>query len=144
MSISDRITEGLTGRKGEAAPKPEMGGEHEEGGAQFQIHDHGDGTFHSITKDGQRTEHPHVGHLAVHVAAHHEPDGKHFHAHQDGMGEHTSHQATAGGEPEGPHDHENIEALKEHMGQFLDEEEHEDGGGYGAKPAAAPHKGIFE
>ena len=62
MSISDRITEGLTGRKGEAAPKPEMGGEHEEGGAQFQIHDHGDGTFHSITKDGQRTEHPHVGH----------------------------------------------------------------------------------
>ena len=140
MSIAQRLTDGLTGRKGAPEPEPKMGGEHEEAEPHFQIHDHGDGTFHSITKEGDRMEHPHVGHLAIHVAAHHEQSGKHFHVHQNEMGEHTSHQATDGGEPEGPHDHENIEALKDHMGQFLDEEEHE-----GAEhETGGARKGMFE
>ena len=108
----------------------QMGGKPEaDGGEHSKLFDHGDGTFHTETSGGERTEHPHIGHALVHLGAHHEPDGKHFHVHQDGGGGHTSHQAAEGGHAEGPHDHENIEALKEHMDQFLNEEAQESGGG---------------
>jgi len=136
MSIADTMAGMARGGK-----KPGIGEETEhqmgrkseaDGGEHSKLFDHGDGTFHSVTSDGERTEHPRIGHAVVHLAAHHEPEGKHFHVHQDGGGGHTSHQAAEGGKAEGPHDHENIEALDQHMHQFLQEEEHEGEGGYGA------------
>lgn len=130
-SIADRMSSMAQPkqRKGQSfSEMPEHGGEHE-GGGHMQIHDHGDGTYHSVSKDGEKTEHPHVGHLAAHVAHHHEPEAAHSHVmhHEDGT--HTSHHAKDG-QVSGPHDHENLEGLKSHMDQFLNEESHE-GGNYG-------------
>jgi hypothetical protein len=107
--------------------KPPMGlpgggeSEHEEGG--HSIIPHGDGTFHSMSAEGERTEHPTAGHAAVHFLLRHGEEGKHLHAHSDGV-EHTTHQSS-GEEVEGPHNHDNIEALKDHLGQFFDEEKQE-------------------
>jgi hypothetical protein len=88
------------------------------------LHDHGDGSFHTDSSEGERTEHPTLGHALMHMASQHGADGKHMHAHSDGFS-HTTHHVEKGGQPEGPHDHENIEALKQHVGQFLGEEENE-------------------
>src|ERR1035441_4285710 len=108
--------------------------EGESEGKGHTIHPHGDGSFHSIGADGEKTEHPTAGHAATHFLAKHGEEGQHVHAHSDGM-EHTTHHTTGGGngKVEGPHSHENIEALKDHVGKFLGEEEQEgaDGGGYG-------------
>ncbi len=93
-------------------------------GGPTELHDHGDGTFHSVI-GGTKTEHPHIGHALVHIGAHHESEGKHMHIHQDGAGEHTSHQASESGGVEGPHNHENIEELKSALDQFFSEEENE-------------------
>jgi|ERR1039458_7953420 hypothetical protein len=84
------------------------------------LHDHGDGTFHSEGHDGQREEHPDIGHALTHIG-HMHAEGKHFHAHHDGMTMH-SHGVNEAGEHQGTDDHENIDELKESMGRFLDEE----------------------
>ena len=139
-----RIAEAMSGmaqeRGAERGREREPAGEHEGGGGEHsELHPHGDGSYHSITPGGERTEHPHIGHALVHLGKHHE-QGKHMHVHSDGM-EHTTHHAEDGGEVQGPHSHENIEALKEHLGQFFNEESHEGsgGGGNGRK-----HESIFE
>lgn len=100
------------------------------GGSSSHLHDHGDGTFHIEHHDGSRTEHPHIGHALMHMAAKHSPGDKHMHAHHDGMS-HTSHHVGEDGVVQGPHEHEDTEALKEHLGRFFDEEaaEHDGGGG---------------
>lgn len=104
------------------------------GGEHTQLHDHGDGTFHSITGDGVRTEHPHIGHALVHIG-HHHAGGMHMHAHHDGGGI-TSHHAAEDGEVQGPHQHPDVEALKEHLGKFFGEEQQEGapGGAAGSGP----------
>jgi hypothetical protein len=102
------------------------------GSEHSELHDHGDGTYHTVTPDGNETQHPHMGHALMHLAAHHGGgEGKHMHVHQDGMGNHTSHHVGEDGKVQGPHDHDNLEALKAHMSKFLDEEEQEGGGDYG-------------
>ena len=117
-----------------AAPKMD-GGEGHEDGPHSQLHDHGDGTFHTLTHDGERTEHPHIGHALTHLGAHH-AGGMHMHIHHDGASM-TSHHAGEDGEVQGPHSHENIEALKDHLGKFFSEEESEGGGGgYGGHEGA--------
>jgi hypothetical protein len=114
------------------APKMDgADGEHESM-AHTTLHDHGDGTFHTEGHDGERVDHPHIGHALMHMAAKHS-DGKHMHVHHDGE-QLTSHHVGEDKEVQGPHDHENLEALKDHMDQFFDEEGHEwegGGGGYG-------------
>lgn len=95
------------------------------GGEHTTLHAHGDGTYHTEGHDGERTEHPHIGHALAHMAAKHEPDGKHSHVHHEDGGGHVSHHSGGGEGVSGPHDHENLEALKNHMGKFLNEEENE-------------------
>lgn len=112
----------------EGTQKPQEGQDSGEG--HHELHAHGDGTYHTIAPDGERTEHPHLGHALMHMAKHHEPGAKHMHVMSDGL-EHTTHHVEGGGEVQGPHDHENIEAVKEHLGKFFDEEEHESEGGKG-------------
>ena len=134
MSIAATMAGLATGgkKKGIASRMEQPREEPDKSGAagHTQLHDHGDGTFHSITSDGEKTEHPNIGHALIHIGGHHVAEGKHLHVHQGEDGEHTSHQG-AGGEVEGPHEHENIEALKQHLDQFFNEEEHESsGGGY--------------
>lgn len=148
MSIADRMASMAEPR--ERTPKGGDGADGDGGaGGHSQLHPHGDGSYHTITSDGQRTEHPHIGHALMHMAAHHEGDGKHMHVHQDGGGGHTSHHVAEDGKVQGPHDHENIEALKDHMGRFLDEEANEwsgedyGGGGKRAAKGGGGHESLY-
>lgn len=125
------IAEQMAGMASEAprgeheATRPDRNGETGGGGEHSELHDHGDGTFHTVA-GGEETQHPHIGHALMHLAAHHDGEAKHMHVHSDGMS-HTTHHV-AGGKVEGPHEHEDTEALKEHLGRFLDEEGSERGG----------------
>ena len=110
--------------------KAEPGTEEEgEGGVHTEIHNHGDGTFHTI-HDGEKTEHGSIGEMHAHLSSiHGAPGEKHFHAHHDGMEAH-SHAVESGGEAQHEeHDPENIESIKDHLGKFFNEEEQEGKGG---------------
>ena len=131
---ADRMKENPMG-----SAKPKMGGsavaEHEpkmEGEGQsmghITIHKGEGGGYSTETHDGEKMEHPTLGHALMHAANHHEPDSKHMHVKDDSMGGMESHHVGEDGEVQGPHSHENIEALKQHMDQFLNEEGHEGGG----------------
>jgi hypothetical protein len=120
------------------AGPPKMGGgapeapamETEGDGGHTTLHDHGDGTFHTETHDGQRTEHPHIGHALMHMHGLHSDGAKGMHVHQEHHGGFTTHHhGGSGGGVEGGHDHANLEALKGHMDKFLGEEEQEGQGG---------------
>jgi hypothetical protein len=109
-------------------------------GEHSELHPHDDGTAHTITSDGEKTEHPSIHHALVHMAAHHGPGEKHMMVHHMGGLVVTTHHAGADGEVQGPHEHDanNLEGLKDHMDRFLNEEEREGdwGGGEGkAEPA---------
>lgn len=114
MSIADHMA-----KMGGPAPEMKAEGAPEAGG-HYQIHPHEDGSAHTITPDGEKTEHPHMGHALAHVAGHHSPEHKHsvMEHHEDDS--HTSHHHD--GETSGPHDHQNLQALKDHMDKFLNEE----------------------
>ena len=143
MSIAERMGGMAAGDKKSgmaerlsSGPKPEPAAG---GSAHTTLHDHGDGTFHSEGHDGEKMEHPSIGHALMHLAGKHGDGGKHLHAHQGEDGSHTTHQHD-GSQVQGPHDHENIEALKEHLGKFFDEEGSEKGGGY---ESSGGHNSIF-
>ena len=112
----------LSGKKGERDDDKLTGGEN-----MTEVHNHGDGTFHTV-HEGQQEEHESIGHMHAHLSKlHGAPGEKHFHAHHDGFEAH-SHATETGGEPEHQeHDPENIESLKQHLGQFFNEEEKEGG-----------------
>ena len=114
---------------GEKAPMPkepmEPKGEGESQG-HTTLHDHGDGSFHTEGHDGEKIEHPHIGHALAHMGAKH-AGGSHMHIHHDGMS-HTTNHAHEDGQVEGPHQHGDVEALKEHVGNIFGDggEESED------------------
>lgn len=116
----------------------------EEGGEHTEVHNHGDGTFHTV-HGGEQTEHESIGHMHAHLSKIHGQAGeKHFHAHHDGFEPH-SHSVETGGEPEHQeHDPANIEAVKEHLGRFFDEEKHEGGDeeGQEAEPTMSSALGM--
>ena len=90
--------------------EPAAGGDHTE------LHDHGDGTFHTVV-DGQETQHDHIGHAVPHIAGHHAPEGKHTHVmHHDGG--HTTHHHD--GAVSGPHEHASSDEMAEHVKNFAD------------------------
>ncbi len=92
-----------------------------EGEKVHELHEHGDGTFHTVLHDGSREEHPDHLHALAHLA-HHVTEGEEHHlTHHDGIGFH-SHGIHEDGEHEGTHDHENLEEVKESLGKFFDEE----------------------
>lgn len=95
----------------------------------MSIHDHNDGTFHTV-KDGVETQHPHIGHMLMHIAHTHEP-GSHMHVMHHGGEMTTTHHVHPDGNIQGEHDHQNLEALRDHMDKFLGEEEMEGTGGHG-------------
>jgi hypothetical protein len=76
-----------SGKAGEKmGEKPKAAAEHEGEGekAGIQLHDHGDGTAHSVI-EGKQEEHPDHMHAVAHIAHHLMPEGSHFHAHHDGF-----------------------------------------------------------
>lgn len=64
---------GVSDKAGEHGEKPGL-----------EIHDHGDGSAHSMI-EGQREEHPDHMHAVAAVAHHLMPEGHHFHGHSDGF-----------------------------------------------------------
>jgi hypothetical protein len=153
-SIADRMSS-MAGKK---APEHQPGhnrqlghgdpSQTESGGkASTTLHDHGDGSYHTEGSDGEKVEHPDIGHALMHMAGKHS-DGEHMHAHKGEDGSLTSHQVGEDKQVQGPHNHENIEALKDHMGKFLNEEEGEwkgqdYGGGGHAKHGGGGHESLF-
>lgn len=120
---ADRMRSPAAAKGSAAVPDAVQAPSEDTGMAHTTLHDHGDGSFHTESSDGERTEHPAIGHALMHLAAKHS-DGKHMHVHHDGL-EAVSHHVAEDGQVEGPHDHANIEALKDHLGKFFDEEENE-------------------
>jgi hypothetical protein len=114
-------------------PKAEGG---ESGGDMSELHDHGDGTFHTMA-GGMKTEHPHIGHALMHLAGHHSFNTQHMHIMHDGES-HVTHHTMGGGAVEGPHQHPDVESLKNHVGQVMGGEEQPSAGGMMAHGAAAP------
>lgn len=102
-----------TAKEGEDKPE-EMGGEHSE------LHDNGDGSFKTV-KGGEEEQHPDMGHALMAMAAHHKPEGKHVHAHHDGMSVHS--HGIHGGEHDGPNEHSSGEEAGQHMGSYLSDDE---------------------
>jgi hypothetical protein len=83
------------------------------------LHDHGDGTFHTEGADGQREEHPHIGHALMHMAGAHS-DGIHHHAHHDGMGGSITSHHHDGMQVHGPHEHGSSDEAADHMKGVMD------------------------
>ena len=82
-----------------------------------EVHNHGDGTFHTVHQ-GEQTEHESIGHMHAHLSKIHGEDGhSHFHAHHDGMTHH-SHSAKSGEEPE-HREHESEEGVHEHLSEAM-------------------------
>src|SRR5260370_252180 len=107
--------------------KSEHGEEHDGGGGEehAQMHHNGDGTFH-VEVHGEHSDHPDMGHALMHVAHHFKPEGKHFHAHHDGMSVHS--HGISEGEHDGPHDHADAAEASDHMMNYLDEGGAQSGG----------------
>lgn len=128
----------LQGRGKESKPMPSHAAADEHmpehtgntGETRSHLVSRGDGSHSIEHEDGSVTEHPHIGHALMHLAAKHS-EGMHHHTHSDGMGGgHTVHTAAHGegpghSEEHGPHDHENLESVKSGMDQFFNEEENE-------------------
>lgn len=110
---------------GEKTPKPEGEKEPMESGNSTTLHDHGDGTFHTEGSDGEKTEHPHIGHALVHMGAKH-AGGMHMHHHSEGSG-HTSHHHD-GVTASGPHESPDTDSLKEHVGDVMGGDDSEGSG----------------
>lgn len=104
---------------------PKVAGEHEGSGNTTTITHNGDGTHTAQHSDGETSEHPSMGHLAMHMHGKHE-GGMAMHAHHDGMGV-TTHHVGHDGMVEGPHQHGSADEAGEHMKQVLGED-----GGNGA------------
>ena len=123
-------------------------GDREAGGeSSTTLHDHGDGTFHTESHDGERTEHPSIGHALVHLAAKHAEGGKHMHIHgHESGGGHTSHHAHEDGHVNGPHETESTDDLKEHVGESMGGEDAsaapDDAGGYDASESDRSLSGL--
>jgi len=101
--------------KGESDPLKE------EGGSPMEVHDHGDGSFHTV-KDGQEEQHPDLLHMTTHIGHAHEPESKHHHAKHDGFSGHT-HGMTEDGEHQETQEHDSPEDMGEGLKQFMGGEE---------------------
>lgn len=107
--------------------EPKVGGEEGDGGSPMEVHDHGDGSFHTV-KDGQEEQHPDLLHMTTHIAHVHEPESKHHHAKHDGFSGHT-HGMHEDGTHEETQEHDSPEDMGEGLKAFMGEPE-----GAGSKP----------
>lgn len=130
----------MPGRDGklpkESAAPPKDANPEEMGGEKMSsMHEHPDGSFHTM-KDGQQEDHPDMGHALMAMAAHHKPEGKHVHAHHDGMSVHT--HGIHEGMHDGPNEHTSPEEATEHMGNYLSDSESQEQ----PQDGAQDHEGL--
>ena len=112
-------------------PKSKDNPTEESGEPTTTITHHADGSKTAVHSDGETSEHPSGGHLAMHMHAKHD-DGEagHIHAKMDGA---TTHHVGMDGQVQGPHDHGSVGEAADHMKQMLGED-----GGNGAIEQAGP------
>ena len=97
--------------------KPEKESMNAESGDAHELHDHGDGTFHTVHQ-GEKVEHESLGHALIHMASKHAEDGhSHFHGHHDGMTHH-SHSAKSGEEPE-HRESDDVQGMHDHLDEAM-------------------------
>ena len=88
------------------------------------VHDHGDGTFHTEHPDGTREEHPDHLHMLAHLG-HKVTDGdKHHIFHHDGISAH-SHSIDEAGNHEDHGEHNTADEAKGALDKFFGEESEE-------------------
>lgn len=129
---------GKPGGKDRTDPKVK-GAEGEGGEATTEITHHADGSHTAKHSDGETSEHPNMGHLAMHMHAKHS-DGEAMHAHKHDEGGVTTHHVGMDGMVEGPNEHGSTEEAADHMKQTLGED-----GGNGAmemSDGASPAHGM--
>jgi hypothetical protein len=106
--------------KGVLDPNKE-GGRDDNQGTPMEVHDHGDGSFHTV-KDGQEEQHPDLLHMTTHVAHAHEPESKHHHSKHDGFSGHT-HGVHEDGTHEETQEHDSGDSMGEGLKAFMGGEE---------------------
>jgi len=115
---------------------PDGKSEEHEDGDHTQVHDHGDGTFHTVDPEHGEVQHESIGHMHAHLSNIHGEEGhSHFHAHHDGV-MHTSHSVKSGEEPE-HREHDSEEGVHEHLSEAMGGEDHEEPDGDEAEPEHA-------
>lgn len=100
-----------------AAKMGEESKDEHEGGSAIELHDHGDGTAHTVI-EGKQEEHPDQMHAIAHIAHHLDPHSAHFHAKHDGFSGH-SHGVHESGEHSETKEHESPEEMKPEMDAML-------------------------
>lgn len=106
--------------------------EHEGGGEHTKImHDHPKPGMHTVHHaDGEKTEHPSVGHMLMGLHAKHaEGEGGHMEVHPEGHA--TTHHVGMDGMVQGPDEHEGPQEAGEHLGSVMSEPDDMSGGGGG-------------
>ena len=98
-------------------PDPLKEGNGANAGTPMEVHDHGDGSFHTV-KDGKQEEHPDLLHMTTHVAHAHEPESKHHHSKHDGFSGHT-HGMHEDGTHEETQEHDSPESMGEGLKAFM-------------------------
>lgn len=94
-------------------PKGESDGEK----GAIELHDHGDGTAHTVI-EGKQEEHPDHMHAVAHIAHHLAPESSHFHAKHDGFSSH-SHGVHESGEHSETKEHESPEEMHSAMDEAM-------------------------
>ena len=104
--------------KGHVSSMPKPGGEQpmHGGGAMGKttIHHMPDGSHHVEHHDGEKSEHPSMGHAAMHMAAKHD-GGEHGHIHAHPEGGATTHHVGMDGQVTGPDEHGSVGEATDHL-----------------------------
>ena len=143
-NFHEASTAGQMAKKPTAQPKDSgvTEAEHDEepgqDGAHTTLHDHGDGTFHTEGHDGEKMEHPSLGHALMHMHGRHADGMPGMHVHADGMGGYTTHHHD-GEQLHGPHEHGSTEELQHHVGQVMGEYDHGEHESEGAEEMSGEH-----
>lgn len=118
--------------------KPKPKGDMEPDGDEptTTITHHADGSKTAMHSDGETSEHPDGGHLAMHMHAKHgDGEAGHIHANMDGA---TTHHVGMDGQVQGPDQHGSVGEAADHMKQMLGE----DGGNAAVEQAGPPQRGV--
>lgn len=107
------------------APKAKPASEPDGDESTTTIKHNGDGSYTATHSDGETSEHPNMGHLAMALHAKH-GDGEAMHV-QKGMDGVTTHHVGLDGQVQGPDQHGTMDEATQHMTQMLGED-----GGNGA------------
>jgi hypothetical protein len=114
-----KVSEMPRGGEMEGAKKPPM---KDGGGSETTIMHNGDGSHSVMHADGEKTEHPTIGHamMAIH-GKQSDGEGHHMEVHPHGGA--TTHHVDMAGMVSGPHEHQDGNAAAEHIRSMVDEHE---------------------